>query len=237
MSESRINQASQSLRTAARSIAAWYSILGVVVTSISLANFTFSLFAVTPAGIIEHLLETYRLIVHATLNLLASFINVSVPGWAADLLFIYAILGSTTVRTQISAYGGYSSGSVRGLCHVLWHGKPADSYYGTYQAVRGRPVRNLIIACQEFGPVWLAAAVDFLVWPRRVRLWFRRPIARENDYNFRTQYFTAAQVSTKDFLFDRRWIYAAQLFAVFVAFTAILVVNAFLSLPTESIAG
>lgn len=211
-----------SVRLGIRSLCHWYSLFGVLAAAIACVNFVYGLTHFHLSDVVRHLLITYRLIAHGAIDWIASCVHIQLVSWIKDPLFLYFIVGGASVRTGRTINADWPSGTLKDATRALFTRK--DSSGAKMLATR-------ISAMYQVGPWWLRGCIDFFLWPRRMMQIMSKPIARLNLYTERVQFFPANYPSNKPFLYDRRVIFGVHLAVVFLGFLALLITNAFLSLP------
>jgi len=214
-----------------------YAVTGIVVAAVASLNFLAALVQLPLAAIVRQLLVTYSAIVHGALDWLLFPIGLRLPGPVIDMLFLYTLIGGCFARAragEIVHRGGTSrpkSAPVL-LRLLIW----PERSHGLI-VVPGEPGLSVnpsrIAAVYRHAPGWLRRTLDLVLWPRVARQYWARPRVYQNDHmgtfpSFEVGYTPS---SNKFFIYDRRYIFMAQVAGVLAVVAAILVVNGFLVVP------
>jgi hypothetical protein len=218
----------QSIRQGFSSFNHWYGWLGVLVASVATANFVFSLTNLPLSASIISIISTYKAIVHAAFDWITLPFQFRIAGWAKDMIFLYCLIGGAFVRARLSEriYSEHNQ-SVRNALWVLFS-FPLKNVDGSF------PLNTRFATVWQHSPQWMRSLLDFLLWPRVAIQYCRKPMVHENDYLGTYPTFPAGYQTSKPFLYDRRVVFAIQLLAVMLGLFAIVVTNAFLTLPQSS---
>ncbi|CAH0356658.1 MAG: hypothetical protein WA085_05015 [Sphingobium sp.] len=229
----------RSLNEVWRSMSGIYNILGIVVAVVACLNFVNSLGHLHLSTILSSLLATYRAIVHGAINWVTLPFRIRLPGYVDDLLFLYVLIGGSFMRARASEIvyrGDWDPKSMWVIARILiwperWNGCikiPGESAI---------PLNSSRVSvAYSRSPAWFRRVLDMLLWPRVARQYWRRPRVFRNEYlgtfpSFEVGYQPGQQ---KIFIYDRRYMFAAQISAVLAASLFVVLINAFLLPPTES---
>jgi hypothetical protein len=219
----RWNEFRQSVREGLRALKDWYAAFGTAVAILALTNFVFSLFRVDLALSVQALLSTYKAIVHGTFDWLTYVFGFRLPWWAKDIAFLYILVGGGVARSERESplFQEMPSNWKRAWSNLFGSegiGNSAYQRWTDFLLFVPRPIRI-------FDRLFL--------WPRRLRTWFRRPRVHWDDYHGTNDYwfYPVGTKTSKPFVYDRRVSFAVHLAAVLFGFFAVVVVNAFLTVP------
>lgn len=218
----------KSIRQGLSSLNHWYGWLGVLVASVATANFIFSLTNLPISASIGALFSTYKAIVHVAFDWITLPFRFRIPGVVKDLLFLYGIVGGAFVRARL-AENIYTkrNQSLRNAIRVLLS-FPLRDIDGGY------PLNSRFAVFWQHSPNWLRCLLDFALWPRVAIQYWNRPMVHVNEYLGTYPTFPAGYKTHKPLLYDRRIVFTIQLAAVLLGLFAILVTNAFLTLPQST---
>lgn len=223
----------KSAKEALKSYSSWYGLLGAIVTVVSVCNFLFTLLHFPISLTLATLLSTYRFIVHGAFDWLMFLTPWRLLPATKDLIFLYGVIGGAFMRARMTDVRVADLDPESSVWRSIQFIMKREGYFSTDYSGRKELVKLSLRSLYRFSPAWVRRAMDCLLWPRVAKQYWALPRVYQNDY---LGTFPAFQVGytpshNKFFIYDRRYVFAAQLLIIFSAVAAILVVNGFLSIP------
>lgn len=218
--------------------ASLYNVLGIAVAALACLNFISAIIHFPMTDILRQMLATYQAIVHGGIDWLTYLLQFRLPGPLKDFLFIYGVIGGGFMRARMideGCKGGADRPKTLAVLArvLLWPHRTMGLI-----RISGEPgvsTDRRLVAIYQNAPSWLRRAMDFLLWPRVARQFWKNPRVYKNEYLGTYPSFSAnyRPGSHKVFLYDRRHRFYLQVGAVFGVVVFVIVVNGFLTLPAR----
>lgn len=221
----------RSLRQAGKSILSWQSLLGIIAAAVSILNFIHELLQFPLTIVVGHLLAAYEKVIHGAIDWLTLPLHLDIPGPIKDGLFLYCVIGGAFMRARIAEGIYLDQGRIKPLCTILrivvWPKRSLGCI--VVPGERGLSTGGRIKVAYQVSPLWLRRVFDFALWPRVAIQYWMGPMVYFHEYGGTFQSFAPGYTPGphKEFLYDRRLIFALQIGAVAAAVFCFFVLNGF----------